>query len=133
MKNLLQSFKTKTIFGIRICVIALVAYWLLLFTGTHLPKLPEMVPLINDKILHFTAFFGLTILLSLVGSGNQLRRRFSKVAIIAFAYGIFDELTQSLVPGRFTELADLAADSLGIAAAILVSVVVKQIGQKPSS
>jgi VanZ family protein len=39
-------------------------------------------------------------------------------ALIAFAYGLFDEIHQQLVPGRGFELADIGYDLIGIIAAL---------------
>lgn len=99
-------------------MIALAAYWLALFTGTHLPKVPDVLPVLNDKAKHFVGYFGLTILLCYVGTSTDLVPRFRRVAVIALSYGIVDELTQLFVPGRSAEFLDFVADACGVACAI---------------
>lgn len=119
-----------SLFGLRLGLIALVGYWLALFTGTHLPKVPDVLPILNDKSKHFIGYFGLTILLCYVGTSSNLVPRFGRVAVIALAYGIFDELTQSFVPGRFTEFYDFVADACGIACAITVYATLRKFFRK---
>ena len=109
-----------SLFGIRLATCVLIAYWLLLFTGTHLPAIPKVSPLVTDKILHFTAFLGLTVLLCwVVQTRKHVWRKFAWIAATALTYAAFDELTQSFVRGRTTDVKDFAADALGIATAIV--------------
>ncbi len=100
----------------RIALIVLLAYWLLIFVGTHLPAhtLPSIAT--SDKILHFAAFAGLAFLLAwAIPSGRwPLSRNLVIAAAIAFSYAVIDELTQQLVPGRTCDPLDIAADSVGI-------------------
>ena len=114
-----------SIFGLRLGIIALIFYWLLIFAGTHLPKPPDVAPLLNDKVKHFTAYFGLTLLLCYVTTSANLLKRFSIIGAVTVIYGAFDELTQNLVPQRFADWWDFAADVMGIAAAMIVYLVVR--------
>lgn len=107
-----------TFFQIRLGVFVLAAYWLLIFAGTHLPKLPAIAADVSDKAKHFTAFFGLTLLLCYVTTSPKLGRRFAWIGSGAACYAAVDELTQMLVPGRTADVWDFAADSLGIAVAL---------------
>jgi len=101
-------------------------YWLLIFTLTTLPssKLPEVK--INDKIEHFLAYFGLSVLLGLTlftqNKSKLLKKAYYiiSVFIVAF-YGAVDEIHQLYVPGRFCDINDWLADFVG---AIIGSIVV---------
>ena len=101
----------------------LLAYWLLLFTATHIPLsgvrggyLP------GDKFLHAGAYAVLSFLF--MAAVLCTRRRTSwLVALIVFAvvvaYGAIDERTQSFV-GRHASLTDWYADALGAATGVLI-------------
>lgn len=94
---------------------ALVAYWLVIFTGTHVPKVPEPLEVGgNDKALHYIAYAGLAFLLACRrGSAGPLSRRgFALLFGIAAAYGVCDELLQIPV-GRDASLYDWFADLIG--------------------
>jgi VanZ family protein len=99
----------------------LVLYWLAMFVGTHWPKLPLPQvdsPLRIDKILHFSGYLGLAVLL--FGSIYLNRRPASLlraavvVALIIAGYGVLDELTQPYF-GRFASWTDWFADLAGCA------------------
>jgi len=108
-----------SLFGIRLATFVLIVYWVLLFTGTHLPTLPKISPRISDKLLHFSAFFGLAMLLCwVIPTRSSPWRKFIAVAAVAVVYGAFDEITQSFVRGRTTDIRDFAADALGAFSAI---------------
>lgn len=110
-----------SLFGVRFATCVLILYWVLLFTGTHLPTLPKMPASVNDKTLHLGAFFGLTILLCwVVQTRRKVWKKFAWVAMVAISYAAFDEITQSFVRGRITDVKDFAADTLGVVLAILV-------------
>lgn len=102
----------------RIAAVTLAAYWILIFTGTHLPSVPSLGAGVNDKTKHYVAFFGLGMLLCLASSGRPGIRRFGTVAAIAIGYGVVDELTQMLVPGRHCDPYDVLADATGALTAI---------------
>lgn len=93
--------------------------WVTIFTLSSLPS-PITYPTINlgDKIDHFFAFFVLSILLSLSlhfqNKYPNLRKRiYFYTFVITISYGIFDELHQLFIPGRFFDLLDLLADFIG--------------------
>lgn len=122
MKNAaMQPVKKISVTRLRWGVVLLIAYWLLIFAGTHLPHLPPSAgDQISDKVKHFGAFFGLATLLCFVTAAPESFRRIAAVVAIAFVYGIFDELTQMLVPGRHADWLDLAADTGGILTAVVL-------------
>ncbi len=110
----------------------LALYWLLIFTATHLPKVPEAIDLskVSDKTLHYGAYGGLGFLLALwLASSKRLNSRSGRVwggvfgaallMTVMAAYGAFDELTQTLV-GRHCDLLDWYADMLGGLSGIVV-------------
>ncbi len=104
--------------------VPLILYWILLFTATSLPttNLPSVA--VSDKIKHFSAFFGLSVLLSLtLLYQNKIilfKKHFLSVAlIISSFYGVMDEIHQGFIPGRNSEFLDWVADSLGAIAGVL--------------
>ena len=105
--------------------VPLIIYWIMLFTATSLPaaNLPSVA--ISDKIKHFGAFFGLSVLLSLTLLFQSKVLLFKKyfiaaALIISSVYGLLDEVHQSFVPGRNSEFLDWVADSLGAAAGAFI-------------
>lgn len=101
---------------------ALVAYWLAMFAGTHISRPVETTFHANDKLLHFSGYGGLALLLV---TWRQLCRPLSirilvtSVAILAL-YGACDEITQIPV-GRDCELNDWLADMLGALSGTLLA------------
>lgn len=119
-----------TINGFRIASLCLVGYWLLLFTGTHLPRvrIPNMASGHDDKILHVIAFAGLSFLIAWA-IPTKLLDRFRNVRIagmIAIGYGAFDELTQIPV-GRTADWKDLIADIIGVSFGLLAYCVMREL------
>jgi VanZ family protein len=70
-----------------------------------------------DKVAHF-GVFGLLALLVL-RTGFPPRRAWVAVALVS-AFGLTDEWHQSFTPGRFVEVADWVADTLGAIVAVTV-------------
>ncbi|MBI3866143.1 MAG: VanZ family protein [Planctomycetia bacterium] len=95
--------------------ILLSAYWLALFTATHIPYVPRELDLPGgDKSQHLVAYAGLAFLLALrqwYGSSPTWKRAWTVLGIVA-VYGIVDELTQIPV-GRTAEVLDWLADVAG--------------------
>jgi VanZ family protein len=114
-----------TIFGFRLGVVVLAAFWLAIFTGTHLPTAMDFSPQVNDKIKHFGAFFVLGTFLCYVTNSPHLLRRFGAIGLIGMAYAAIDEFTQGFVPGRYPDTMDFLADSAGIWTAVGIYVVGK--------
>ncbi|WDQ16667.1 VanZ family protein [Rhodopirellula sp. P2] len=111
--------------GFRLAVIALVAYWVVIFVGTHLPKMPQSLPSVNDKVMHFTAFFGLAMLLCYCTNSARVWRRFSIIVAMCLVYACVDELSQSLVRGRHSDPMDFLADAAGTLAAVFLYAAVR--------
>lgn len=114
-----------TIFGVRLALIVLAGYWILIFAGTHAPRLPHAIPLVDDKILHFCAYFILTLLMCYSTTSPRWGRRFLTIGLLAMVYGAIDEWTQNFVPNRQADWADYAADLVGIWTAIAVYLTAK--------
>lgn len=81
--------------------------------------------LVPDKVVHAAVYGGLAIVL-LRALGRGLRYPISWPAMlwavaIAGLYGISDEIHQAFVPTRHADPADLLADVLGAAAAVLLT------------
>ena len=88
--------------------------------GDSLP-MPDIVNF--DKLLHCLVYavLGLTFLFALPPSWRRRRPVLAGCATVLFClgYGITDEVHQSFIPGRFSSLADLGADTLGGVLAVL--------------
>jgi VanZ family protein len=85
----------------------------------------QMAPLptdVSDKTGHLVAYAGLAVLSLRAVAGGLPTRVTWRIAWLAFAvvagYGIFDEIHQTFVPGRFGSVADWFADLAGAAIGI---------------
>jgi VanZ family protein len=98
--------------------IALVCYWLALYTVTHIPmQRPELQGGKTDKLVHLAAFAVLGALLAItwqLSAGRLTTRSFFWVWFTVTLYAAFEELTQPLV-GRTCSVWDWLADTLGAA------------------
>lgn len=99
------------------------AYWLLIFTLTHLPISVPGAEHSLDKLQHLGAFFGLAVLLAaaydawrglnVAGCGWIL--------LAAGVYAALDEVTQAFVPHRYPSVLDWLADFVGAALGVSVA------------
>ena len=97
--------------------VLLCAYWVTLFTATHLTHVPAVVEAHgSDKAWHFVGYAGLTILLA--ARTVSVRSLSTNVVVcilgIVALYGAIDEVSQIPV-GRDAEIADWYADLAGAA------------------
>lgn len=104
---------------VRPATIVLAVYWLAMFVGTHVPRIPvSMEGGGTDKWLHFGAYAGLGFLLSttlfLRGTPASTGRRALVVIFVGLLYGVADEWLQGFV-GRDPDVLDWCADALGTA------------------
>lgn len=101
----------------RLASLMTVCYWGAIFVGTHLPATGVDLPRVNDKLMHLSAFSGLAVLLAWAIPTRPSRplAHLKWTALVALAYGVVDECSQSLVPGRSPDIRDYAADVGGIA------------------
>lgn len=111
--------RTRTILA-RGLAVTLLAYWCLLVTLTHMPKVPSVGPNVSDKIRHLLAYGLLAGLLFLTvwGLWPRLRWLAAWVLVIVCAYAAIDELTQPLT-GRAAEFGDWLADGSGALLAVV--------------
>lgn len=103
---------------------ALVIYWLVIFTGTHVPHIPTGLETGgSDKALHYLAYAGLTFLLAArhVCTAALTAKAAGLLFVIAALYGVADELTQGLkIIGRDPSVYDWFADLIGAMTGLLV-------------
>ena len=112
--------------------VPLIIYWIILFTATTLPgpQLPDIH--LGDKIAHFSAFFILAVLLNLTLIFQRKSHFLFKYAtlvtiIICFVYGAIDEIHQMIIPGRYADIRDWFADSIGVVIGVLILNFVKNL------
>jgi VanZ family protein len=110
--------------------VALVCYWLVLFITTHIPRDMAALPgPSTDKLIHFTAFALLAILLSTAWQltvGPLGLRHFAWAWVLLVLYGALDEWTQSFV-GRTASVWDLAGDALGALTGLMMFVALRRL------
>lgn len=100
----------------RLASLLTVCYWGAMFVGTHMPATGVDLPRVNDKLMHLTAFAGLALLLAWAIPTHRAKplAHLKWTALIALVYGVLDECSQALVPGRSPDIRDYAADVAGI-------------------
>lgn len=108
-----------TIAGIRLAMLVLAVYWAAIAIGTHLPAQLDFSPQVSDKVKHFSAFAGLSLLLAYVTNSAEGRWRsslvrFGSIALVVTVYAGLDEWTQQFVPGRVADPYDFVADVAGM-------------------
>jgi VanZ family protein len=104
-----------TLWRNRAALAVLIVYWLALIFTTHIPQLSRIFPFsLWDKIEHFSAYAGLSFLISLNWSlrSSMGRRQWWMIVGLVAAFGATDEITQ--IPfGRACDALDWVADMLG--------------------
>lgn len=99
-----------------------VLWALLIFVLSSQPVLPSPASL-SDKQAHAVTY-GILAVLCLMGMTGWRWRRIAGASllaafVIAVLYGVSDEVHQAFVPGRTPDGADVAADAVGAALALL--------------
>ena len=92
-----------------------------LYAGSSQSQLPPVFDRVWDKALHAGAWVGITLLALRACHGGKGPMRVLPTVVaaaLALAYGISDELHQSVVPGRDESLLDFLADAVGTAIAV---------------
>lgn len=87
-----------------------------LFVASSRPTVPVDLGDGRDKLAHFLAYTVLGLLLARAQTLGG--HRVWLALVLGLAYAASDELHQRFVPGRSADLADLAADALGVAAGV---------------
>ena len=99
-------------------------YMALIFGISSISSPPDLSTSIGDKGAHGLLYFGLAALFVRALAGGWWRSFGVGVAAAAVTfstlYGVTDEIHQMFVPPRTAELADLAADTIGSVAAVVV-------------
>jgi len=112
---------------------ALALYLLLMFSGTHAPKIPRALePRFSDKWQHGLGYLGLGVLVGLWwGARRQISWKTSLLLWGAIlAYGAFDEITQPLV-GRDADILDWRSDAIGSAVGLALVILALRFLWKP--
>ncbi|MBU1095384.1 MAG: VanZ family protein [Bacteroidetes bacterium] len=81
---------------------------------------------ISDKLEHFGAYLLLAFLLRLTLHFQKkylftYRQIVIITSVVGIIYGLFDELHQMLIPGRFFDWYDLLANTIGIILGLILS------------
>jgi VanZ family protein len=91
-----------------------------IFWLSHQPDLSVPAPMVlNDKMCHAVEYAGFTttLAIALFAGGSPLV--LTRAASLAVLYGLSDEYHQRFVPGRESDLADVAADAVGAGSACI--------------
>lgn len=109
---------------------ALIVYWVLLFTATHIPLKKGTLPPGTDVPLHFIAYAGLAFLLTWwlsVKWGPLTLKRLALILLGLSLFGGLDELLQG-IPAlrRQPSLDDWVADTLGALLGIILFLLVQK-------
>ena len=113
----------------RLRVLLLILYVLLIFFLSSRPYLTPLGPefRLKDKVVHTVEYLILGVLLY-TGVGWLLRKPKFTLFWILFAIGAtlaaMDEILQSFIPGRLTDLYDWVADTIGVAIGVGVAIVI---------
>jgi len=106
---------------VRLGLFALAAVILLVLCVLPSKDLPD--PGTGDRFEHSAAWFVLTITGYLLAPNRRLA-----IPAFALAYGVLIEVIQGLTPtGRHSDPMDFVADSVGVALAVVVFVIVRRV------
>jgi VanZ family protein len=100
------------------------AYMVAIFLESSVSQVPELPNGVTDKDAHGFLYAGLAVLVLRALARASWRRVTLPMCILAVVvaagYGATDEFHQRFVPGRTADLLDLAADTVGAAAAVIL-------------
>ena len=98
------------------------AYMVAIFLESSVSQVPELPNGVTDKDAHGFLYAGLAVLVLRALARASWRSVTLPLCILAVVvaagYGATDEFHQRFVPGRTADLLDLAADTVGAAAAV---------------
>ncbi|MDP2209292.1 MAG: VanZ family protein [Bacteroidota bacterium] len=94
------------------------AFLIMIASSIPADKLPNVQIFGWDKIAHVCVFFifGILILRSLYHRNKTInsKKQIAMLTVVfVVSFGIFDELFQSIIPGRTSDIYDLVADAVG--------------------
>ncbi|MDZ7724037.1 MAG: VanZ family protein [candidate division KSB1 bacterium] len=108
--------------------------FILVMTSYPKVKIPQAGFMPMDKILHAGVYFVFAVLVSRALTRyrkEELKQHMIVSTLITVGFALFDEIHQIFIPGRFGDIADAAADIVGIIAAQIVFVKIIQPLVKP--
>lgn len=109
-------------------------YALAIFVSSSQSVVPSPPGPLSDKHVHGLAYAGLalTILRALAGGAWSAVTYTCgwRAGLLAVAYGVTDEWHQSFVAGRDPSLADLGADTVGVAVAVIAVVALARLTRR---
>jgi VanZ family protein len=89
-----------------------------IFWLSHQPDLSIPMPtVLNDKMCHAVEYAGFTTTLAIALAAGGSSLVLTRAAGLAVLYALTDEFHQRFVPGRQSDLADVAADAVGAGSA----------------
>jgi VanZ family protein len=100
-------------------------WWIIILVLTSIPgqELPDVEITNLDKLVHFTIYFilGMLVQVRFIGlSGNRSVTLRIILILCGVLFAAIDELHQHLIPGRTASWADFFFDSIGMMIAFLV-------------
>ncbi|HEX9594323.1 MAG TPA: VanZ family protein [bacterium] len=105
-----------------VAVYAGMIFWL-----SHQTDLSVPAPVVlNDKICHGVEYAGFTTTLAMALAAGGSPLVLTRAASLAILCGLSDEYHQRFVPGRDSDLADVAADAVGTGSACLALAVYRR-------
>lgn len=104
-----------------IFTVILVIYAIAMVAGAALEKAASLpINVGNDKILHFTEFFILMLILLKALSHYNFKRHYIPALLIATGFAVFTEVIQIWISYRSFSVYDLVADMAGILLALVL-------------
>jgi VanZ family protein len=106
--------------GVTLIITVIIAIGIFYVSSLSFPPAQPGTTETKPNLYHFTVFFvfGFFLLISLVQGKNS---KFIPLAIVvAFAYGLSDEVHQLFVPGRGCSIFDVSMNTIGILSASLI-------------
>ncbi len=110
-------------------------YWLVIFSGTHIPRVPAALDAgMSDKWQHYVAYAGLGWLLAAWRSSRGPMSRIVYLTLfgVVALYGVVDELLQIPV-GRDCDILDWRSDVVGAASGLALFAAIQAFRNKRSA
>ena len=93
----------------------LITYGILILSISSIPgdSIPRFVLLSWDKLIHIIEYSFLGFL-SVSSIDNKSKNKIIIACLFCLFFAILDEIWQSFIPGRFSDVLDVIADGIGI-------------------